>query len=100
METKNLVLTACAALLFSGAAAAQQNTEQGELSPRQSEIFGVVDEDKDGYITREEADGKLIVDWTAADENNDGRLDTSEFSALEEVPSGSSEPGMQDQPPR
>ena len=97
MRTKNLVLTLCATLAASGAAVAQQDAARGELSPRQHEIFGIVDGDQDGYITRQEAEGKLIVDWSAADENNDGRLDTGEFSALEEVPPGSS-PGTTERP--
>jgi len=94
MKTKYLVLPACA-LLAAGAAVAQESPARGELTPRQTEIFQVVDENEDGYITREEAEGKLIVDWSAADENADGRLDVSEFSMLEEVP-----PGGETQAPR
>ena len=47
--------------------------------------FDVLDKDKDGAITINEATGQLRIlrNWTDIDKNMDGQLEMSEFSAFE-----------------
>ncbi|MDH5258378.1 MAG: hypothetical protein OEX07_10225 [Gammaproteobacteria bacterium] len=47
--------------------------------------FDDIDSDGDGYISKKEANDidHVKSNWTAADKDNDGKLDVSEFSAFE-----------------
>lgn len=52
-----------------------------------SDSFKQLDVNRDGYISTYEAKGEteLLSDWKNVDQNSDGRLEMSEFSAFEEV---------------
>jgi Ca2+-binding EF-hand superfamily protein len=47
--------------------------------------FSGLDKDKDGYLSRQEADaqGGLTQRWQSMDRNGDDRIDRAEFSAFE-----------------
>mgnify|MGYP005757660939 CR=1 FL=1 len=47
--------------------------------------FGTLDVNRDGYLSKEEADksARISGSWDSADSNNDGRVDRAEFSAFE-----------------
>ncbi len=47
--------------------------------------FSSLDQDQDGYISEQEAQSSnaLLEVWAASDTNQDGQLDTVEFSAIE-----------------
>jgi hypothetical protein len=47
--------------------------------------FGTLDVNRDGYLSKEEADRSESISgaWDRADRNDDGRIDRSEFSAFE-----------------
>jgi Ca2+-binding EF-hand superfamily protein len=51
-------------------------------------MFQELDQDKDGYVTIIEATGQneLLRQWTEVDNNTDGRLEMTEFSAFEVEP--------------
>jgi Ca2+-binding EF-hand superfamily protein len=55
------------------------------LSAEEVKTFEQLDADSDGYISKEEAkaDTSINRNWTKADKDKNGRLDTSEFSAFE-----------------
>lgn len=48
--------------------------------------FNVLDEDGNGVVSREEAQGhaNITVHWERIDRNGDGRMDRAEFSAFEQ----------------
>ncbi|MES9992452.1 MAG: hypothetical protein ABW098_10895 [Candidatus Thiodiazotropha sp.] len=49
------------------------------------DAFMKLDRNADGFISAEESivDKLLYESWTSADANNDGRIDSAEFSAFE-----------------
>jgi hypothetical protein len=49
---------------------------------QQARVFEVLDQDRDGYVSKLEASDR-VDDYDQADANNDGRLDRQEFSAIE-----------------
>lgn len=73
---KHIVAIACVAGFTAGQAIA------GE---KQDEMFKQLDTDQDGYISAEEAQahGDLTSQWDSVDQNSDGQVDQSEFSAFE-----------------
>jgi hypothetical protein len=57
--------------------------------------FDALDTNKDGYLTKMEAEqGGTMNNFTAADHNGDGRLDPDEYAALQQNSSMSSESSM------
>jgi Ca2+-binding EF-hand superfamily protein len=58
-----------------------------DVNSTQQKKFSSLDMNHDGYISHEEAavDKNLTKNWAAADSNEDGKLEASEFSAFEEV---------------
>lgn len=60
----------------------------GEMGSKQSseERFHKLDQDGNGYISHDEAQNRHRVFWyyQRADQNSDGAVDQSEFSAFEE----------------
>lgn len=64
---------------------------QGPASPEDiaaGSDFTSLDKDGDGYISKEEASADVQDRWETADRNADGKLDQSEFSALETQDAG------------
>lgn len=45
--------------------------------------FSQLDTNEDGYISRDEASGKLVDEYADADHDENGLVDQSEFSAFE-----------------
>lgn len=72
------------ALLFCSAVSAEET----------SDAFRMMDADGDGYISINEASGKLemLRQWVNADKNGDGQIEFSEFSAFEGLPAATFEP--------
>jgi hypothetical protein len=72
----------------------------GEKSSSQ-ESFNKLDKDQDGYISQQEAkaDKKLMEQWDAADTDDDGQLEMSEFSAFESGKASSFTPPENDDEP-
>lgn len=44
--------------------------------------FADMDKNNDGYITKDEAKGKVVTQFAQLDTNADGKLSKDEFSAL------------------
>jgi Ca2+-binding EF-hand superfamily protein len=79
-------VASCAVLLSAGSAmAAQMESDANATSPstmsRDKGAFDALDTNKDGYISKSEAQQSGIPDYSAADRNGDGRLDQNEYSA-------------------
>jgi EF hand len=72
MRQARVVLAWIGALAFASAAHAA------------APAFNDLDEDHDGFLTREEAASVKGLDFTKADTNRDGRLDRAEYSAAVE----------------
>ncbi len=86
-----------------GPASAQPKMQLGQTAD--SSNFSKLDTNSDGYISKEEARGRLKDQWATADSNADGKIDESEFSALETTEPGTAtgttmghEPGAQPSP--
>lgn len=75
-----------------GPASAQPEMQLGQTADEADNVaignFSDLDTNHDGYISKEEANAQVKDRWETADTNADGKLDQSEFSALE-----STEPG-------
>ena len=58
------------------------------------EAFRMMDTNGDGYISINEASGRLelLRQWVNADKNSDGQIELSEFSAFEGLPATTFEP--------
>jgi len=78
MKIKRTVITAA----FVATSAFATSTIAGEASER----FTQLDANGDGAISLEEAAGdpKIANDWATIDANQDGRVESAEFSAYEE----------------
>lgn len=74
---KQIAVIACVSAFAAGSAIAGEK-QQGEL-------FKMLDTNQDGYISAEEAQahGDLTSQWNSVDQNSDGQIDQSEFSAFE-----------------
>ena len=88
MKTVNVIrilFFAFAVLMLSGVAIAETNPEKD---------FKALDKDGDGYISINEATGRLdlLRAWVNADKNADGQLEMTEFSAFEVPPAATFEP--------
>ena len=57
----------------------------------QDAAFGAADTNKDGYLTKIEAEDAGVDNFTSADRNGDGRIDTEEFSAYTKNPHSDSD---------
>jgi len=57
----------------------------GNVVAEKVQNFDDVDEDGDGYITKNEAKDltEIKKNWTKADTDKDGKIDVAEFSAFE-----------------
>lgn len=68
-----------AVAILSGAAV------QPLIAESDTDNFKKLDTDRDNYISEEEARGNAALRdrWSEVDENQDGRVDTTEFSAFE-----------------
>lgn len=60
---------------------------QNAIAADELSTFSDYDADRSGYVSQNEAEGneELINNWSLADENGDGLLDMSEFSAFESI---------------
>lgn len=60
---------------------------QDRMADSRDKSFGDLDDDGNGYLSRDEAKDYEHLDrkWTWADQNADSQLDKSEFSAFEEL---------------
>ncbi|HSH29464.1 MAG TPA: hypothetical protein VK971_06100 [Thiohalobacter sp.] len=77
---------AVALLVLGGTASAGEKAMMsGENAMMGAMTFEALDRDGDGYISAEEAGAHkgLEANWDKADANQDGHLDSSEFSAFE-----------------
>ena len=63
-----------------GAAASQAATPDLAASIA-SDPFHKLDRNHDGYISKDEATGKLRANWARFDTNGDGKIDSAEFAA-------------------
>lgn len=79
MKLKGILIVAAVAVLPLSAYAA-------EYTSATQEKFNKLDTNQDGYISQDEAkaDSHLSQNWNAADPNNNGKINESEFSAFEE----------------
>lgn len=84
MERANLVAIGVACLLGASAAMA---TEPGSSASSSSSTtsadksaFSAADTNRDGYISKSEAQTAGMSDYSAADRNADGKLDANEFA--------------------
>jgi len=85
----NTYPAALAALLFSGIAAAQiappipdpEATTMPKDVLTTNDKMAFLDINKDGFISRQEADSSMLKDWKKWDTNNDGVIDPGEFNA-------------------
>lgn len=59
--------------------AASSTMNKDVLTPKDKMAF--LDLNKDGLISRKEADNSLLIDWKSWDTNNDGVIDANEFVA-------------------
>ncbi len=70
-----------------GPASAQPKMQLGQEADSETTAatgnFSELDKNNDGYISKEEAQGRVKDQWATADANADGKIDQSEFSALE-----------------
>ncbi len=70
-----------------GPASAQPKMQLGQEANSEKTAatgdFSELDKNNDGYISKEEATGRVKDHWATADKNADGKIDESEFSALE-----------------
>jgi hypothetical protein len=73
------------AFLFASAAFAQDSKPQGGVSRDLEKQFKNLDRNSDGFVSRDEllGDKALSGGFIEADKNRDGKLDMSEFQALE-----------------
>ena len=73
------------AFLFTSAAYAGDEKPQGGVSRDLEQQFKALDRNGDGFISRDElmADKALSGSFNDADKDRDGKLDMSEFQALE-----------------
>jgi len=86
----------CSALILGAALSAQAQTDapgettepavQGALSPAlkasmASDPFVKLDKDRDGYVSKDEADARMRKAWSKFDANGDGKVDSAEFAA-------------------
>jgi len=73
--------------MMEGAGQETGQMERGQQMEQHREqvSFQAMDQDRDGYISHEEArtHTRLQQNWQQADQNGDGRLDEAEFSAWE-----------------
>lgn len=76
---------AAALLVLGGTASAGEKAMMSEENEMGAMTFEGLDRDGDGYISSEEAAAHkgLEASWDRADANQDGHLDSSEFSAFE-----------------
>jgi EF hand len=85
--TARLAAAAALSLTFAGLAGADQpssySKSMGTIGT--SAAFAVQDVNGDGYITKSEANADLKARWKEADEDQNGKVDRAEFSALESV---------------
>ena len=60
---------------------------QGDPKAQHDSLFGKLDRNKDGYVSRAEAasDGNISRMFGKADMNNDGRLDEDEFAKAQSM---------------
>jgi Ca2+-binding EF-hand superfamily protein len=59
-----------------------QSTNQPADVSQQARMFEVLDQDRDGFVSKLEAKNH-IDHYSKADSNNDGRLDRGEFAVIE-----------------
>ncbi len=78
-----------------GVASTQGTPGQGSIQPVRT--FNNIDSDNNGYLSKSELDQRdsLSKHWGEMDQNNDDRIDASEFAAFEttEMTQGASQPG-------
>lgn len=104
MKAITTVMAACILSLHANADAQQTGTpeeeesqgipatpHQEEVAPEiRSDLFKQLDEDRDGSISKQEAqaDSSLSGSWNDLDRNGDGTLDSEEFSGFHESSTG------------
>ncbi len=103
MKRNLLIAAVAAAAMSTGALAAQVGADANVRGDASANVdtgtqgFAQLDTNRDGNISRSEAqlDPRLSGQWSSLDANGDGRVDQSEFSALEgRAPSAVAPPGQ------
>lgn len=96
---KGIAITALAALGFAFTASAQQRSPAPPGGDRTDQVsFDTVDKDRDGKLTRQEANEIDGFDFSRADTNNDATLSRQEFAAAMAIstPRGDGRPNPRD----
>jgi hypothetical protein len=89
-----VVLMLSAGMSESDVAIAQASAAgSGSAAPPtiQDAAFGGADTNKDGYLAKIEAEDAGVDNFSVADRNGDGRIDTEEFSACTKNPDSNSD---------
>jgi hypothetical protein len=73
---KFVVAAALGATMLTGVAHAGQ---QGTATPRRSGLMAMIDTNRDGVVSREEALAAADLQFARMDQNKDGKIDTSEM---------------------
>ena len=94
MQCKTLIAAAISTAFAASAFAADDKASSGSSAARENvgaeKMFQALDKDRDGYLTREEAQGTPHAkDFDTLDKNHDGKLSREEHAAAPEHQSGS-----------
>jgi Ca2+-binding EF-hand superfamily protein len=86
MERANLMAIGVACLIGASAAMATEpsanpNSSTSSTMARDKAGFSAMDTDRDGYLSKSEAQQAGIGNYTVADKNGDGRLDSNEVAS-------------------
>ena len=83
---KRIIAFLAASVFAASAGAAGMGSDKGASAG--GDKFSTLDVNGDGKISKDEAQGDLKDNWSAADANQDGNVDQAEFSAFEGEQSG------------